>query len=60
MSFEANTPAAAWAGEKERSSLWMLRLMRWIALNAGRRRARGVLHPVTVCFPLTGGVVRPE
>ncbi|MEO9163857.1 MAG: acyl-CoA synthetase [Casimicrobiaceae bacterium] len=60
MSFEANTPAAAWAGEKERSSLWMLRLMRWIALNAGRRRARVVLHPVTLYFLLTGGVVRRE
>jgi predicted LPLAT superfamily acyltransferase len=60
MSREADTPAAAWAGEKERSSLWVLRLMRWIALTAGRRRARAVLCPITLYFLVTGGTARRE
>ena len=28
-----------WTSQRERSQLWVLRLMRWIALTAGRRAA---------------------
>jgi predicted LPLAT superfamily acyltransferase len=42
-------PPTAWARQRERSSLWQLRLMRWIAVTAGRRVARLMLHPI-VCF----------
>ena len=47
--------AANWAAHRERSSLWVLRLMRWIALTAGRRVSRWVLHPITLYFVLFGG-----
>ena len=60
MSREADTLAAAWTGEKERSNLWVLRLMRWIALTAGRRRARAFLFPITLYFLVTGGTARRE
>jgi len=56
----ADTAGAAWAGTRERSSLWVLRLMRWFALAAGRRAARLVLHPITLYFMLTGGRARRE
>jgi predicted LPLAT superfamily acyltransferase len=42
-------PPTAWARQRERSSLWQLRLMRRIAVSAGRRAARLMLHPI-VCF----------
>ena len=58
-----NTPtpvaqALTWTGQRERSQLWVLRVMRWIALRAGRRVARGVLHPITLYFLLTGSAAR--
>lgn len=60
MSIPADTPDTGWAGEKERSSLWILRLMRWFALTAGRRLARVVLHPITLYFLVTGAKARRE
>jgi predicted LPLAT superfamily acyltransferase len=53
-------PASQWTRQRERSQLWVLRLMRWIALTAGRRIARLVLHPITVYFLVTGGAARRE
>ncbi|MFL6664434.1 MAG: acyl-CoA synthetase [Rhizobacter sp.] len=53
-------PSAAWASEKERSRLWVLRLMRGFALRAGRRLARLVLHPITLYFIATGARQRRE
>ncbi len=50
----------AWTRQQERSNLWSLRLMRWIALSAGRRVARCVLHPITLYFLLMGGTIRRE
>lgn len=55
-----STPAdrathASWTADRERSNLWVLRLMRWIALTAGRRVSRWVLHPITLYFVLFGG-----
>ena len=59
---EPHNPAAArsWTEHRERSNLWTLRLMRWIALTAGRRVARWTLHPITLYFMLTGTTARRE
>jgi predicted LPLAT superfamily acyltransferase len=54
-------PAAAatrWTEQSERSALWVLRLMSWIARRAGRRIARLILHPITLYFLVTGGAAR--
>jgi predicted LPLAT superfamily acyltransferase len=50
--------AAGWAAERERSSLWVLRLMRWIAIGAGRPVARLVLHPIALYFLLVNASAR--
>ena len=50
----------AWTHQQERSNLWTLRLMRWIALTAGRRVSRWLLHPITLYFLLMGGSARRE
>jgi predicted LPLAT superfamily acyltransferase len=53
MKVEGGTAApTAWARQRERSSLWQLRVMRWIAVTAGRRAARLMLHPIVCCFCL--------
>jgi len=49
------TGAAGWATARERSGPRMLALMRWIALTAGRRVSRWVLHPISLYFVLFGG-----
>ncbi|MEO8836980.1 MAG: acyl-CoA synthetase [Caldimonas sp.] len=41
-----------WTRQRERTSLWQLRAMRWIAVAAGRRAARLLLHPIVCCFIL--------
>lgn len=51
-------PPADWATQRERSNLWVLRLMRWIAVHAGRPLARLVLHPITLYFLLANGRAR--
>ena len=53
-------PPVDWAETRERSAMWVLRLMRWFALTAGRRLARLVLHPITLYFILTGSRARRE
>ena len=58
-----STPAerassAGWAAERERSNRWVLRLMRWIAIGAGRPVARLVLHPIALYFLLANGRAR--
>ena len=52
--------APQWTSQRERSQLWVLRLMRWIALYAGRSAARWVLHPISAYFLLTSGTARRE
>lgn len=52
------TRTPQWTSQRERSQLWVLRLMRWIALTAGRRVARLLLRPITLYFLLTGGAAR--
>ena len=51
-------PATAWAREKERSYLPVLRLMRWIAMAAGRRASRLLLVPIALYFVIFGGAAR--
>ncbi len=41
---------ATWASARERGNLVALRVMRWIALAAGRPLARLVLHPTALYF----------
>jgi len=52
------TPRASWTEHRERSSLWVLRVMRWIAVHAGRRLARTVLHPITLYYLLANPAAR--
>lgn len=51
-------PDTAWAAEPERSHLWVLRLMRWIAMNLGRRASRWLLHPISLYFLIANGKAR--
>lgn len=60
MSAPADRNPARWATERERSNLWALRLMRWIAVAAGRPIARLVLHPITLYFLVANGKARRE
>ncbi len=50
MSTTEQRRAKGWAADAERSNMWILRLMRWIALNLGRRVSRGVLHSIALYF----------
>ena len=51
-------PPTPWAREKERSNLPLLRLMRWIAMAAGRRASRLLLAPIALYFVIFGGAAR--
>ncbi|KQP11844.1 acyl-CoA synthetase [Pseudorhodoferax sp. Leaf267] len=51
-------PPADWATQRERSNLWVLKLMGAIAVYAGRPIARGVLHPIALYFLLANGPAR--
>ena len=42
----------AWTRQRERSHRWQLRVMRWLALFAGRRATRLLLHPIVCAFIL--------
>ncbi len=58
MSTPADRALGGWTADKERSNLWMLRLMRWFAVAAGRPVARWALHPITLYFLLVNGRAR--
>jgi predicted LPLAT superfamily acyltransferase len=60
MSTPADRTPGSWATERERSNLWVLRLMRWIAVTAGRPVARLVLHPITLYYLVANGSARRE
>ncbi len=51
-------PPTDWAHQRERTNLPMLRLMRWIALAAGRRATRLLLPPIALYFVIFGGSAR--
>jgi predicted LPLAT superfamily acyltransferase len=48
----------SWTAQRERSNLWVLSVMRWIAIGAGRRVARWVLHPIALYFLVFHGAAR--
>lgn len=52
--------ATGWTGQRERSNLTALRLMRWIALTAGRRISRALLHPIVFYFVIAGADQRRQ
>ncbi len=52
------TGGSHWSQHGERSHLWVLATMRWIAIKTGRRVARLVLHPITLYFLLVHGSAR--
>ena len=54
----ANAPSVFWETQRERGTMVMLRLMRWIATHLGRRVARGILYPLTLYFTLTSATTR--
>ena len=58
MSTPAERAPGSWAAESERSNRWALRLMRWIAVGAGRPAARLVLHPIALYFLLVHAKAR--
>ena len=58
MSARPQRADAGWTAQAERSNLWLPRLMRWIAVTAGRPAARLVLHPITLYFLLAHGQAR--
>jgi hypothetical protein len=49
------TAAAGWTRQRERSNLTSLRLMRWIALAAGRRISRALVYVAVFYFVVAGG-----
>ena len=49
--------AAGWTRQRERSNLTSLRLMRWIALAAGRRVSRALLYAAVFYFVVAGGAL---
>jgi predicted LPLAT superfamily acyltransferase len=55
---ERSAAATAWAAERERSHMWVLHLIRWIALGAGRSLTRCLLHPIALYFLLFNGKAR--
>lgn len=58
MSTPVDRVPGGWSGERERSNLWALRLMRRIAIGAGRPLARLLLHPIALYFLLVNGKAR--
>ncbi len=60
MSTPADHSPASWANERERGTLRILRVMRWIAVAAGRPIARLVLHPITLYFLVANAKARRE
>lgn len=58
MSTPADRAPGSWAAERERSSLAVLRLMRFIAVHVGRPAARLVLHPIALYFLVANGKAR--
>jgi predicted LPLAT superfamily acyltransferase len=54
----AKDAAANWKFERERGSVFALRLLRWVALTLGRRVARWLLYPIVAYFVATSRTTR--
>ena len=50
--------AAGWTRQQERSNSTSLRVMRWIALTAGRRVSRALLYAAVLYFVVGGAELR--
>lgn len=46
----ASKAGAQWVQERERGKLWILLLMRWIAMTLGRTVSRWLLYPIALYF----------
>lgn len=49
-----------WTEQRERSNLWLLRLMRGVALTAGRRATRLLLPPIALYFCASSAALRRD
>ncbi len=49
---------AEWIRHRERGSAWLLRLMTWLSLHAGRRASRPLLHGIALYFFLFAPAAR--
>jgi predicted LPLAT superfamily acyltransferase len=58
MSHAQPPSAGGWTAQRERSNLLALSLMRWIAMGAGRRISRWILHPIALYFFVVHGTAR--
>ena len=58
MTTEGRAAPTAWAGQQERGNLALLKAGRWIALTAGRRATRLLLHPLALYYVFFGGAAR--
>jgi predicted LPLAT superfamily acyltransferase len=58
LSTPGGRTSAHWVAERERSNLWVLRLMRWLAIRAGRPVSRLLLHPIALYFLLANSKAR--
>ena len=47
-----------WTERSERGSVWLIRLIVWLARVVGRPLCRGLLYPIVLYFLLTDGVAR--
>lgn len=52
------TQEASWAGQRERGSAFLLRVMLWITLRLGWHAGGALLYPIAACFYATSPVVR--
>ena len=55
---QSPAPKATWAEREERGSVWLLRVMAWLAGTLGRRIARLILHLITAYFVLFSPTAR--
>ena len=55
---QGKRPAAEWTRRGERGSLWLIRLIAWLSLQAGRTPTRLLLHPIVAYFLAAAGGAR--
>ncbi len=51
-------PAAEWRRRSERGSLWLIRLVAWLSLKAGRAPSRLLLYPIVAYYLAAAGEAR--
>jgi predicted LPLAT superfamily acyltransferase len=51
-------PAAEWTTQRERSNVFILRVMVWLSLRCGRTVSRGILHGISAYFLLFAPAAR--